>query len=168
MKGMLKDLFCRFGRQKDKEEAHSTEKKKQSLPLIRYLIYLLLVTVTITGVSLSRYSTSVSTDDVARVAKFDVVVSPAVPSGDVSAHAANGNKVYSFNVTNYSDVTVEVQLFVDSYNTNQPTVTYVGSDPPVNGWFRLAPNASRTVDVTIVGISTGNAVSMHVEYRQVD
>lgn len=46
--------------------------KKKKLPILRYMISLLLLTTIVTGVSLSRYSTSLSTSNAAPVAKFSI------------------------------------------------------------------------------------------------
>jgi len=50
-------------------DIHINDNKKK-LPVIRYIIYLLLVTSIVTGVSLSRYITTLTGTDKARVAEF--------------------------------------------------------------------------------------------------
>lgn len=52
----------------------SSKRRKRPLPVLRYLVYLLIVTLVISGVSLSRYSTSSSSGDTARTAKWSIVV----------------------------------------------------------------------------------------------
>ena len=155
MKNALKRLF-NINRQRE---------KKEKLPIIRYMLYVLVVTITVTGVSLSRYSTTSSTGDNARIAHFDISVTHAPWSKgeykDISAHALNGSKTYVFTVTNNGEVPVRVRLDIDTYDGQLPTV-----NPP--GWFNLAISGSQNVGVTVIGELDGNDIDLHVEYEQID
>ena len=156
-------------------------KKKNNLPIIRYLIYLMVVTMTVSGVSLSRYVSSSAVSDEARVAQFKVAVTQVDSANqpvtwsidefnDVSAHTiAAGSKQYIFNVKNNSEVKVEATFFLDSQ-------TYAGATPPAAATvshtspFILQPGGSQNVTVTIYGgrEGIGKIVKVHVEYKQVD
>jgi len=143
-------------------------KKKKTYPLIRYLLYLLIVTMTVTGVSLSRYATSVTGTDQARVAKFDVTVTPSGwTNGGTAAHAAGGSKACDLIVTNNSEVAVYARLVIDSGAANVTSISPAGT-ATTSAWFALAIGGSQTVTVNITGSTTGNNVQMHVEYEQID
>ena len=145
--------------------------KKKKLPVVRYMVYMLIITAAVTMVSLSRYSTSSSMGDTSKVAGFNVVITHdnwnvnGHPNKDVYSFGAGttgGTKVYTFTVKNFSEVTVKARLVVDSADQ---TVTY---NP---AWFNVPiGGAPQTVTATVpqgVGFS-GNDVSMHIEYEQVD
>ena len=137
----------------------------EKLPLTRYVLYVLLVTLTVTGVAFSRYTTTSSLDAVARMANFNVSVTHATWShgvyADIASHVLNGNKAYVFTVTNNSEVVVRARLVIDSYDGTAPTVS-------PSSWFTLAVGASQNVTMTVVGAVDGNDVDLHVEYEQVD
>ena len=139
--------------------------QREKLPLVRYVLYVLLVTFTVTGVSFSRYSTTSSLEDLARMANFNVSVTHAPFShgeyADISSHVLNGNKAYVFTVTNNSEVTVRARLVVDSYDGEAPTVN-------PSTWFDLASNAAQNVTITVVGAVDGNDVNLRVEYEQIN
>lgn len=141
--------------------------KKPAIPIIRYMLYLLIVTITITGVSLSRYATSSSQKDAGRVAGFDVSVTHTGTWSenefeDVSNHLLNGSKVYSFRVTNNSEVAVRARVVIDGNSGTAPIVS-------PSGTFDIAPHSSRdNVQITVVGSAVGNLVKMHIEYEQIN
>ena len=140
-------------------------KQREKLPFVRYVLYVLLVTFTVTSVSFSRYSTTSSFDDLARMANFNVSVTHAPWSqgeyADISSHALNGDKLYTFTVTNNSEVPVRARLIVDSHDGQAPVVN------PAT-WFTLTAAASQNVAVTVVGAIDGNDVNLRVEYEQID
>ena len=155
------------------------KEKKPALPLIRYLAYLLIVTTVMTGISLSRYSTSYSMYDSARVAKFNVEVIPVGwENNEVLDIAPNGNKRLHFEIVNKSEVAVRVRL-VDTYTGVPLNVTAVMNSSWItvawdvaNGWFTMTPggtfDAKRYMMIDIVGTSVGKTVNMRMEYEQID
>ena len=145
--------------------------KKKKLPIVRYMFYMLVITVAVTMVSFSRYSTSSAMWDSSKVAKFNVVVEHAPwsvsgsPDRDVYSFGVGttgGTRGYTFTVRNYSEVTVRARLVVDSADQ---TVTY---NP---AWFTVPIGGSpQTITATVpqgIGL-TGNDVQMHIEYEQMD
>lgn len=95
-----------------------TEKKKAvRLPLSAYLSYLLVATLLFTGVSFSKFATSSSGWDSARVAQFSVTT--AVADGqkqeldlDLSTAAETKSDHYTFTVKNDSEVRVAYTVTV--------------------------------------------------------
>ena len=135
------------------------------MPFIRCLIYLLIVTATVTGVSLSRYSTSSGGSDSARVAKFDVVISHVEWSEDENNDiflvlTPGGTRNYVFTVTNNSEVAVRARLIIISSS-------YTATENP-SGWTDISPNSSKNITVTVTGTFEGNHVKVHIEYEQID
>lgn len=78
MKDFLEKM--RKNKWKDNQETdhpvleHSEKEKNQNSSYFRYVMYLLLLTFVLTGVTLSRYSSTLSEADTARVAAFDYVI----------------------------------------------------------------------------------------------
>jgi len=158
MKSIIRGLFYK--------PRHAKENiKKPALPLVRYMAYLLIVTTAITGVSLSRYSTSSSSDDSARVAKFEVVISHIEWSEDENndislVSTPDGVRNYVFTVTNNSEVAVRARLIIiasDYTATANPT-----------GWTDISPDNSENITVTVTGTFEGNHVKVYIEYEQID
>ena len=210
MRGMIKNLFYKPQRvkkllykpQHEKKSGYKpqhTQKtlytpqhlknadKKTSLPVIRYLAYLLIATMTVTGVSLSRYSTSSSGSDSARVANFDVVVTHdswnyGLTDGiiDASFNQSSG-RLYTFTITNNSEVSVRARLIIDSYDLlpalNSFSPQDLNNSTDRSGWVTIAPKgAPKQITVRLFAVSNtgnpivpnGNNVEMHIEYEQVD
>ena len=139
--------------------------RKHPMPLIRYLVYLLIVTTAITGVSLSRYATSSGVNDSARVAKFDVVISHVVWSEDENndislVSAPGGTRNYVFTTQNNSEVAVRARLIIVSSD-------YIATENPT-GWTDIAPHGSENITVTVTGTFEGNHVKVYIEYEQID
>ena len=138
---------------------------KTPLPIIRYLIYLLIATAAVTGVSMSRYATSSQMSDSARVAKFDVVISHAGWSKDenndiFTVSTPEGTRNYVFTVANNGEIAVRARLIIVSSNdlaTANPT-----------GWINLSPHSSENITVTVTGTFEGNRVKVYIEYEQID
>ena len=148
--------------------------QKRSMPLIRYLIYLLIVTMTVTGVSLSRYATSTTTNaSPARIAKFDVTVTPSgwIKNGTTAPGKDLTHKDCVMTVENNSEVSVRARLVIFSDSQNAvSSITPSASPSSVihSAWFNLAIGGTQNVTVSIAGASSGNEVQMYVEYNQVD
>ena len=106
---------------------------KRALPVIRYLAYLLIVTVIVTGVSLSRYSGSSLTNETARTAKFDVSVSSDGSQwsdpGNRTDNVIVGNdmrKTYTFDIDNLSEVAIRGKIDVSGNSQDFPITMRVG------------------------------------------
>lgn len=114
-----------------------TAKKKFRLPISAYLLYLLLVSVLLTGVSLSKYVASTEGIDSARVAKFDVSLS----GGSSVSLEAEGSQTQTLTVKNDSEVSVRCSLVA----ANVPAGVTVSYNPTS---VDIAPGESKTVNVT--------------------
>ena len=166
------------------DSAPSRSKKllaeKRPMPIIRYLIYLLILTVTVTGVSLSRYSTtSAFKGDSARVADFDVEVTHDYwnfgQNIDIdSVFNLPSGREYVFTVTNHSEVAVRARLIIENCNLAPSSISPsdAGGSPTQSGWISLAVNsAPQEIRVRFYAaaiVPGGNNVQMHVEYEQID
>ena len=142
-----------------------TAKAKTPLPFIRYLIYLLIMTSVVTGFSLSRYATSYSMTNAARVAKFEVVISHVQWSEDENNDIALTSmpqepRDYVFTVQNNSEVAVRARLIIHSSG-------YIAAVNPT-GWVDIAPSHSENITVTVIGTFEGNTVNAHIEYEQIN
>ena len=145
------------------------QKNKHKISLTRYMMYVLLVTFTITGVSLSRYSTTSSGNDTTRAAKFEVTITPDGWSNNgATAHGTNVTyKDCVLKVENKSEVAVRARLVINSGNGYVSSISPAGSSG-YSAWFNLSPGSSQNVTVNITGATTGNDVTMSVEYEQID
>ena len=142
------------------------KKNNIKIPYVRYMAYMLIVMLTVTSASLSRFKMSSSAGDSARVAEFNVSVTHAAgwsagEFNDIVATGIGGSKDYIFTVTNNSEVAVRARLVVESSSGQAAAVN-------PSGWFDLQCNNSRNVTVNVVGDAGGNNVKMHVEYEQID
>jgi len=158
--------------------------QKRSIPIIRYLVYLLIVTTTITGISLSKYSTSISGEDSAKVAKFDVDVSlvstsPPLnndlgPNTDYIAYDSGIlSKTYTFTVTNHSEVSVRARAVAEHKYNPEGTYTVTTSS-----WVDFSPNngnGPKNISVIVErppllnkSSILMNDVKIYVEYEQID
>ena len=168
---MINFFKKRLGTQKSEAAPEGSKAKKRSVPIVRYMVYLLVVTVIVTGVSLSRYTSNLASSDNARVAKLNVTV---VPKSAAPDNWANGNvtevpnfgdaRVYNFLVTNNSEVAIRARVYIVS--TTNPT----GDQATVtSGWSNFAANGGAGyVSATVYGIVGDTVVTMYVEYEQAD
>ncbi len=92
------------------------EKKRRGFSTSALLVYLLIAVTLTTGVSFSRYTTSVSGSDSARVAGFDVSIFGSTDrihiDGSNSESDLTGS--YTLTVTNNSEVAVEYTITVQT------------------------------------------------------
>ncbi|MCL2813890.1 MAG: hypothetical protein FWD23_04760 [Oscillospiraceae bacterium] len=151
---MFRSLFFKIQRRE----------RKPLFPVIGYLVYFLIVTTIVTGVSFSKYSVNSPAGDTARVAEFDVVITPLGWSNDnISSHASGKNKVYTLTAANNGEVAVRARLVIDSSTVSNSCVV------SPSGWFELAAlGGMQNVTVSITGHPAGNEVKMRVEYEQID
>lgn len=120
------------------------KKQKFHLPLSAWLSYLVLITILFSSVSLAKYTASTTDSDAAKVAKFDVAVTP-------DSEAAQKNKItlnlveredtesYSFVVNNNSEVAVRYVIIV----SNIPQHIYISLN---DGEFHESADGTVTFD----------------------
>lgn len=168
MRGICKELFSKLQDYKGKDE-------KSAIPIIRYLVYLLVVITAISGVSLARYTAnSASNSDAARVAGFDVTVelltSLNEDLGSLTDYFPNDfaatEKKYEFTVTNDSEVAIRARVVMEYQHD---------SSVEKSAWVDIAPNgASQNVAGTVKKPQLINAlfflydINVYVEYEQLD
>lgn len=142
-------------------------KKQNKLPILRYSIYLFLITITLSNISLSRYTSSAAQSASARVGYFDVTVTSSSWYKGLEnvfmAPAPDENAECKFTVTNNSEVPVRARLVIDSSASaaQSPVIT-------PDGWFEVPRQESRDITVIVNGTFEGKNMQMHVEYEQID
>ena len=138
-------------------------KKKRNNPVVRYMIYCIIVAALFTGISFSRYSTETPAGDSARVAKLNVSITHSAWTGgeyyDETVNAAGASVSYTFTVTNNSEVPVRVRLVIDSSD--------IAVSADTVGWFDLDLGAAKNVTLTTTGKMDGNNVKCRFEYEQI-
>ena len=109
-------------------------KVKHNIPMCVALILLVLVLVTtyMTGGLFARYTANQSGGDSARVAKFQVLADSEIDVIDVNC-ATDQNGVYSFTVTNHSEVTVGYSVTVQFKNNMPQNLLQVALDSGAYG-----------------------------------
>ena len=139
---------------------------------MRYLIYLIIATAIITQASFALYMTSDAQSESGRVAKFNVEVTHDDNwSGgeyiDEVYDEEEGYKVYTFTVTNNSEMPVVARLVIDDYTGLEPVV-----DMSENDWIdgTLLEIGERKDATLYVSGSVGgsNDVEIYFEYDQID
>jgi len=165
-------------------EHNAKQEKKKTAPLIRYLVYFLILTTALTSVSMSRYLSGGLGGDSARIAKLDVSVAPIYtptpmngllgPNTDYFAYNSSvGSKTYTFTVTNNSEVAVRARTVAEHEYNPEGTYTVTTS-----AWVDFAPNngdGSKNIGVTVEkppilnkASILMNDVKIYVEYAQID
>lgn len=86
---------------------NKSEKNKFRLPISAYISYLLLASVLLTGVTLSKYTTKTASIDEARVAIFKVGMSSSNSSIELEAGETT---TQTYTVKNDSEVAIEYTL----------------------------------------------------------
>jgi|GEM_PF-1386905 len=166
----------------DSSDCPSERPKKKPTPLMRYLVYLLVLVTVFTTVSMSRYLSGATGGDAARIAKLDVRVVSVAPLNDLlgantdyfSYTSAVTSKTYTFSVTNYSDVAVQARAVAEHKYNPEGTYTVTTS----SAWVNFAPNngtGSQNLTVTVEkppllnrSSILMNDVKIYVEYVQID
>jgi len=156
----------------------SAAPRKRSMPLARYLLYILIITATISGVSLSRYATSETSSDTARVADFHVTVSHHPDDEEWNQNefkdieifkdlnVSNPSKSYKFLLENTSEAAVRAKFVLD-YADNTVSIT-APAGITMNNWFTMGKGETKVVTVKVLGAALGNNAQIHVEYEQID
>ena len=160
-------------------EHNAKQEKKKTAPLIRYLVYFLILTTALTSVSMSRYLSGGLGGDSARVAKFNVVVTHT-DTWNVNGRSdrevyffgrtSTGEnrtgtlpRVYTLNVENRSEVAVRARLVIDSADN---TVTCI----PLTQEADIPIGQTQAFTLTVSPGQTlfANDARMHFEYEQID
>ena len=141
------------------------------MPLIRYLVYFLILTTALTSVSLSRYLSGNSAQHSARVARLEVDVTHTVWTDTTRTDdrdgafyivgTTNAQRSYLFTVTNNSEVTIRARVIIDHSDISMPA----------QPWSAAIPSGSALNITTPIPQGTalfGNDVEMHIEYEQID
>lgn len=160
---------------------HSNEDKiKFEIPIVRYLVYLLVVTLAVSGVSLSRYSVSSDTIQSGRVAKLAGSFTHDIWSDgdvDISVLPLGYTRHYVFTIKNDSEVAMRVRL---RDATKEPPITNItvvdagnaSVNVDDNGWFDFSPAGSgadtRIVTMGLESTLDGNHLTIFFEYKQID
>lgn len=142
------------------------EKKRRYFPTTTLLVYLLIAVTLTTGVSFSRYTTSVSGSDSARVARFDVSISGSADSISIDGSNSESDLTgsYTLTVTNNSEVAVEYTITVQTasplpkgINLTMDSVTKSTDGTAVTYSFSagtLAPGGSANHTLTVEAVLT--------------
>jgi len=114
-------------------------------PIFVYVGYLLVATVIFTGVTFSGYISSTMGNDQARVAKFDVKET-GVQELFIDAEAMLPGDQFStpINITNSSEVAVELTINATLMHGNLPLVLSINNTSAVDYTYTLAPNSTMT------------------------
>ena len=141
------------------------KRKKMRLPLSAYLTYLLVATLMFTGVSFSRFATTASGEDSARVAVM-AMDSTAVINGTLLA-APGESRTFTVTVTNKEglqvcEVAQEYTMYVENLSGNMnltyefvdaETTTYTDAEgvshTAVTGSFEAGVEASVTYTIKV-------------------
>lgn len=98
--------------------------RRRKLPVATYLVYLLIATFLFTGVSFSKYATTASGSDEARVAAFDfefVLTGSGNQSEVVAVDTYPGmDKTYTVKVTDKSEVAMKYTVTAENLTENTP------------------------------------------------
>ena len=149
---------------------------KSAAPIKKLIACLLLSTVIVTGISLSRYSSGSSTSDSAHLARLEVSVSPADNSqwSDLAnltddVLISNGmRKLYTFSIINTGEVPVRGKIDVIGNSLSYPMDLYIGAltntpiPLPDTGYhITLDPGAGTTIYVRIYAqASPGSPINL--------
>ena len=158
------------------------EEDPDTIPMSRYLLYLLIIVTVVSSVSFSKYVTTEENTHEAKVAKFDVEITHNTWSvneyRDFALLNQGEERDIAFYVRNYGEVAVKVRILNTSDDTplNRNAYSIYDSDNnPVivdnNGWFILGPSGSEIDEVTLegaLGVSGQlNEIELYFEYEQV-
>lgn len=98
--------------------------RRKKLPVATYLVYLLIATFLFTGVSFSKYATTASGSDEARVAAFDfefVLTGSGAESKVVAVDTYPGfDESYTIQVTDKSEVAMKYKVTAENLTDNTP------------------------------------------------
>lgn len=163
-----------------KRKHSNKDKIKFEIPIVRYLVYLLILTLAVSGVSLSRYSVSSGTIQSGRVAKLaGTFTHDSWSDGDIdiSVLPLGDTRDYIFTIINMSEVAMRVRVRDVTKElpiTNITVVDAGNADVNVDGdgWFDFSPAGlgadTRKVTIGLVSTEEGNSLTIFFEYQQID
>lgn len=139
--------------------------RRRKLPVATYLVYLLIATFLFTGVSFSKYATTASGSDEARVAAFDfefVLTGSGNQSEVVAVDTYPGmNKTYTVKVTDKSEVAMKYKVTAENLTDNTPlTATLMDGNTAYDGHYLTAgEDGTRELTLTLNWDGNNNAAS---------
>ncbi|MEE1037364.1 MAG: hypothetical protein U0L15_09630 [Oscillospiraceae bacterium] len=137
--------------------------RRKKLPVATYLVYLLIATFLFTGVSFSKYATTASGSDEARVAAFDFefTLTGAGSLAEVLAvDTYPGMKAtYTIQVTDASEVAVKYKVTAENLTDNTPlTATLMDGNTAYDGHYLTAgEDGTRELTLTLNWDGNNNA-----------
>lgn len=140
--------------------------KKTGRILLVYLVYLLIVTFLLTGVSFSQYATTTtSNEESARVAVFDVSQSGSFSTLFQLQVMPGFRETYEIVLTNGSEVTVDYTLSAEQLADNIPLqIRFLDeSGLTVSDTFSAGSSESRTYTLEVVWDASKNNAAYSYE-----
>ena len=139
---------------------------RRKLPLATYLVYLLIATFLFTGVSFSKYATTASGSDEARVAAFDFlfdVKGPGIQDRVLAVDTYPGFAgEYTIKVTDASEVAVKYKVTAENLTGNTPltaAITLDGEAYDSATFFTTSEHGTRELELTLSWDGNNNAAS---------
>lgn len=137
--------------------------RRKKLPVATYLVYLLIATFLFTGVSFSKYATTASGSDEARVAAFDFlfdVTGPGTQDRVLAVDTYPGFAgEYTIKVTDASEVAVKYKVTAENLTGNTPvTATLMDGNTAYDGHYLTAgEDGTRELTLTLNWDGNNNA-----------
>lgn len=127
------------------------KRRGRPLPPAVYIVYLLVLTVILTGVTFSGYISSASGSDGARVAKFEIVETGVQAMYLKTAIVPGETQTKALSITNKSEVAVTYRIIAENLDNNLPLQVQfykkgdAGNKLPADGteYFELPPNSEK-------------------------
>ena len=140
--------------------------RRKKLPVATYLVYLLIATFLFTGVSFSKYATTASGSDEARVAAFDFlfdVTGPGTQDRVLAVDTYPGFAgEYTIKVTDASEVAVKYKVTAENLTGNTPVtaaITLDGEAYDSATFFTTSEHGTRELELTLSWDGNNNAAS---------
>ena len=139
------------------------KKPRRILPI--YLVYLLIVTFLLSGVSFSQYATTTSGEESARVAAFDVSQTGSFSALFQLQVMPGFRETYEIVLTNKSEVTVDYTLSAEQLADNIPLqIRFLDeSGLTVSDSFSAGSSESRTYTLEVVWDASKNNAAYSYE-----
>ena len=137
--------------------------RRKKLPVATYLVYLLIATFLFTGVSFSKYATTASGSDEARVAAFDFLFDVKGPGTQDRVLAVDTYPgfagEYTIKVTDASEVAVKYKVTAENLTDNTPlTATLMDGNTAYDGHYLTAgEDGTRELTLTLNWDGNNNA-----------
>ena len=140
--------------------------RRKKLPVATYLVYLLIATFLFTGVSFSKYATTASGSDEARVAAFDFLFDVKGPGTQDRVLAVDTYPgfagEYTIKVTDASEVAVKYKVTAENLTGNTPltaAITLDGEAYDSATFFTTSEHGTRELELTLSWAGNNNAAS---------